>query len=84
MNVFEKVKGVREVVSDVYPELGVDELTRIVGFLANNWHGKKRKSHVKLSQQQLMIYELLMRNGYNPATVYKWFLLADAPPWTAD
>ncbi len=79
MNVFEKVKGVREVVKDVYPELGVEELARIVGFLANNWHGGKRKKTVSLTRQQLMVYDLLMKNGYNPATVYKWFLLATAP-----
>lgn len=79
MNVFEKIKGVRKVVNGVYPELGVEELSRIVGFLANNWHGKKRKKHVCLTKQQLMVYDLLMKNGYNPATVYKWFLLATAP-----
>lgn len=79
MNVFEKVRKVREVVADVYPSLSDKELAGIVGFLSNHWHGKKRKRHVKLTKQQLMIYDLLIKNGYNPATVYKWFLLATAP-----
>ena len=79
MNVFKKIKAVREVVNSVYPEIGVEELTKIVGFLANNWHGNKRKKHVALSRQQMTIYELLVRNRYNPATVYKWLLLATGP-----
>lgn len=79
MNVFEKVKKVREVVGDVYPLLSVEELAGIVGFLSNHWHGKKRKRNIKLTQQQLLIYDLLLKNGFNPATVYKWLLLATAP-----
>lgn len=79
MNVFEKIKKVRGVVSSVYPEIGVEELTKIVGFLANSWHGKKRKRQTRLTPKQAMIYDLLIRNGYNPATVYKWLLLATGP-----
>ena len=79
MNVFEKIRVVREVVGSVYPGLCVEELSRIVGFLANNWHGNKRKKHIRLTRQQLLVYDLLMKHGYNPATVYKWFLLATAP-----
>jgi len=79
MNVFEKLRRVRELVSSVYPELGVAELAGVVEFLANNWHGNKRKRGVKLSQQQLTVYELLMSNSYNPTTVYRWLLLANSP-----
>lgn len=79
MNVFEKLRRVRELVSSVYPDLSVAELAGVVEFLANNWHGNKRKKGVKLSQQQLTIYELLMSNSYNPTTVYRWLLLANSP-----
>ncbi|MFH1332675.1 MAG: hypothetical protein ABIH53_00355 [archaeon] len=79
MNVFEKIKGVREAVNCVFPEMTLEDLTRTVEFLANNWHGSKRKKHVTLSQQQLTVYELLLEKGYSPATVYKWLLAASAP-----
>ncbi len=80
MNIFQKVKTVRELVNAVYPILSLVEIKEILQFLANNWHGNKQKKHTTLTQQQLAIYELLINNSYNPATVYKWFLLATAPP----
>ena len=79
MNVFQKARNVRELVNDVYPQMAPDELKGIVGFLANYWHGNKRKRHVKLTKEQLTIYELLVSNSYNPATVYRWLLLAEVP-----
>jgi len=77
-NVFHKIKVLRKRVGDVYPNLTVQELCAIVQFLANNWHKNKRKK-IKLTEQQLTIYELLLKYNYNPTTVYKWLLLATAP-----
>lgn len=79
MNVFEKLRQVKGRVADVYPSMDVETLKDIVQFLANNWHGTKKKDGVKLTQQQLSIYELLMKNGYSPTTVYKWLLVASSP-----
>ena len=78
MNVFEKLKDVREIVRNVYPNLDVEELKVITQFLANKWHGNKRKN-VKLTQKQMCVYELLLKNGHNPATVYKWILATSSP-----
>lgn len=79
MNVFEKIKGVLEAVNLVFPDMGLDELGEIVQFLANNWHGSKKRKGVKLSRQQLTVYEILIEKGYSPATVYKWVLVTTAP-----
>ena len=79
MNVFEKIHSLREGVKNIFPEMGFEELSKNVEFLANYWHGKKRKKGVRLNQQQLIIYELLSDQGYSPNTVYKWILLANAP-----
>jgi len=78
-NVFTKIKEVKDLVKEVYPKLSMEELTQEIQFLSNYWHGNKRKRGTKLTQQQLVIYELLIKNNYNPATAYRWFLLATAP-----
>jgi|SRR3989344_4287389 len=78
MNVFDKIKVLQEQVNSVFPEMSFEELKLNVGYLANFWHGKKRKN-VTLSKEQLTIYEVLLKNDYNPATVYRWLLLATGP-----
>jgi len=79
MNVFQKIKIVREIIKEVFPKMEIEQLTQEVQFLANNWHGKKRKTGIKLTRQQMVLYDLLLKNQYYPDTVYRWLLLATAP-----
>ena len=78
-NVFMKIKQIKDLVNEIYPKLSIEELTQEIQFLSNYWHGSKRKGGIKLTPQQLVIYELLVKNNYNPATAYRWLLLATAP-----
>ena len=78
-NVFHKIKTIRELVKEIYPKLSIEDLTKEVGFLTNYWHSGKRQKGISLTQRQLILYELLIKNKYNPATVYRWLLLATAP-----
>jgi hypothetical protein len=78
-NVFQKIKQVQDLVKKLYPKMTLQELTQEVQFLTNNWHGKKKKKKIKLTQQQLTLYELFMKNSLNPSTVYGWLLIATAP-----
>ena len=79
MNVLDKLRVLREHVNSVFPEMSLDEFRLNISFLSNCWHGNKRKKNVTLTKEQLTIYELLTKNDYNPATVYRWLLLATAP-----
>ena len=78
MNVFKKIKRLVIQVRQVYPDMTQKELTYIVGFLSNSWHGNKKKKHVVPTKQQLVVYGILTRLGYAPATAYEWLLVATA------
>lgn len=73
MNIFDKLKQLQESVKNVYPEMTLEEFAKIIEFLANNWHGSKRKK-IQLTLKQLAVYEILTKEEYNPATVYRWLL----------
>ena len=71
MNVFAKLSDVRKLIDPVFPNEQMELLC-----LAAKWHYNK---HKPLSPDAAKLYELLIRNSYNPDTVYKWFLLAKSP-----
>ena len=79
MNVFCKLKDLR---SHVEKEMGVIsdiELCKLTQRLANQWHYKNGKKGFRLSKQEAQLYEIYVKNHYNPSTVYKWLLLARTP-----
>ncbi len=75
MNVFSKVKQVRLLVRRYYGDMPPEELVYSVRQCAK-WHYNKKKP---ISEDNARVYEILLKNGYNPDTVYKWFLLVTSP-----
>lgn len=84
MNVFQKIKQVREAINCTYPEMTAEDIRKEVEFLARKWHKSKRRKDSALTRQQLTIYEILRKNSYAPGTVYKWLLLTTAPQQVKD
>ena len=74
--IFDKVSNIKHIIKEVLPETDESELTSQLRVIAK-WHYKKKKTI--LTSEQAKLYELLINKGYNPDTVYKWFLLTRSP-----
>ena len=59
--------------------LPIEQLLPILRKVGNLWHYNKNKHKVSLTTEEATIYEILITNSINPATAYKWMLLAAAP-----
>ena len=81
MNIFRKVKELKEGVAKEFPRLTEKELKQIVQKLANKWHYKssKERKKVKLTEIEGWVYSFLISRKYNPSTVYRWLLLKETP-----
>ena len=52
---------------------------------ASAWHyGRKMNKKLKMTEIDVKVYEVLVTAGYNPSTVYKWFLLMRTPTQIRD
>ena len=81
MNAFMKLRCFKDLVGVEVGTLEHAELKGVVEKLTNRWHGKSNRK-VKLTKQEVAIYELLLENQLRPSTVYRWFLIAEAPAET--
>lgn len=75
MNIFAKLSTVKQLLNQHLPEQNeVERFELIQG--AAKWHYDKKRT---LRPAQAAVYEVLIKNSYNPYTVYRWFLLAKSP-----
>lgn len=80
MDVLEKVDKIKELIKKELGDLDdskIHEMISHVGHLVytKNWKTRARK----LTKEEVKLFELLNRHGYNPNTVYKWFLVEKSP-----
>lgn len=73
------LKRFEELKKRLYSEfnwLSVRDLTKILGSIGHYHYDRKG---VFLLGEERELYDFLMKNGYNPYTVYKWALLERIP-----
>lgn|SRR3989338_521283 len=75
MNIFAKLSTVKQLLNQNLPEQSDAERFELIQGAAK-WHYDKRRT---LTPAQAMVYEILIKNSYNPYTIYRWFLLAKSP-----
>ena len=68
----EKFKIVRKLIVKEMPELEHKELRGMLSHIAH-YHYKK---HLEVSEEEIQLYDLLLKNQLNPNTVYRWLLLS--------
>jgi hypothetical protein len=74
-NVFERVKSIKEILAPLVPD---GDSFRVRGLVMRC--AKYRVGLVKaLNATERKAYDLLLKHGYNPKTIYEWLLLEDAP-----
>ena len=72
----EKLAALRILLSSRLPQLDVRNLQEMMGKLAHYHYN--RKDYLLLGVEK-DVYALLVENGYNPFTVYRWLLLERLP-----
>lgn len=76
LDFFVKIKKARELIESNFPDVVGDTLMTWLCHIGHYHYDKKKRM---LSERELVLYDLLLRNGYNPSTVYKWFLITKVP-----
>ncbi len=80
MNVFEKIEWLKQISSEA---IGVSETTvlrRMLSRIRRKGSAEFRKYNIlKLTQQELILDQLLKAHEVSPKTAYTWFLLLKAP-----
>ena len=81
MNILDKAKKLKEDIQKEIPKITDKEITSISCKLSK-WQYKslKQRREDKLSDVEFKVFEFFKTKGYNPATVYKWFLLKNSHP----
>lgn len=72
----EKLESLRKLLNSRLPELEMRHLKEMMGKLAHYHYN--RKDYLLLGVEK-EVYTLLIENGYNPFTVYRWLLLERLP-----
>lgn len=75
-NIFEEFDKVKVLVGEYFPDLEGRDLCRFLSKLAT-YHYNKRK--LMLLGKEMVVYNSLIENSYNPFTVYRWALLERVP-----
>lgn len=75
-NFIEKLNQLREKLKSRLPAYNMQNLAKSMCQIAHYHYNKKQTI---LLGEEKSIYEILIENGYNPFTVYRWLLLERVP-----
>ena len=80
-SVFEKIEWLKQLSAEAIGVSDVATLRRMLSHLRRKGSAEFLKFGIlKLSQQELILDQLLKANEVSPKTAYTWFLLLRAPP----
>ncbi|MFH1972630.1 MAG: hypothetical protein ABIJ18_04095 [archaeon] len=72
--VYDKMRVLKEGLKKEFKWLKDREMFGAMSKLSSWHYPNKRTKTMKLTNQEAMIYEFLLKNNYNPSTCYKWML----------
>lgn len=78
MDIFNKVSKLREELNQSQISgMELQDIKHSCQRLANNWQYKSpaERKKIRLSEDDVKVYEFLIEHNYKPTTVYKWLLL---------
>ena len=74
-NIFEEYETVKNLIVGAFPDFDVRNLCEILSKLGTYHYNKKNM----LLGETRKLYDFLIKNSYNPYTVYRWALLEKVP-----
>lgn len=75
-NFLDKLNEIRNKISVRFPNINVQNLTKIMSRIAHYHYNKKNFFVVGQTKE---LYDFLIENSYNPFTIYRWILLERTP-----
>ena len=85
-NLFDKVNELKQKIYMLMPEIDGEKLIIIMRHIRREYEGKlvygrygKTNKKVELTHTEHLIKELLLKEGMNPSTCYRWFLATRIP-----
>ena len=89
INIFDKVNVIKKELKSTLPEIDGDMLLSMLSHCRRYYEGKLhygRRSNPenlkrirKLTVNERIVYEYLLKNNLNPSTTYRWFLATRVP-----
>ena len=74
-DVFKELEKVKGLVNGLFFELDIRDLCKLLSRLGTYHYNKK----TVLDKKEKRLYNVLIKNSYNPFTVYRWALLERVP-----
>ena len=87
-SIFDKVNEIKSDIKSILPEVEGDRLismlSKIRTYIAHKKKGiplgrKGWKGYRKLTNNESILYEYLLKNDLNPSTTYRWFIATRVP-----
>jgi hypothetical protein len=70
-----RVEEINQLVKNLFPKITKKGTRMILSKCAHYHYDKKRK----ISTEELMLYDVLIKHNLNPSRVYKWYLVSLLP-----
>jgi len=86
--IFDKVNEIKKDIKVILPEVEGDKLISMLSKIRTYLSNKKKgvpmgrrgcKGYRKLTHNESVLYEYLLKNGLNPSTTYRWFIATRVP-----
>src|SRR3989344_2126723 len=79
-NVFTKADEFVKWIRERIPEAMFHDCRRWTGRLANNYYYRKKpKKNYRLTEEELIVHDILLEKKLSPTTAYRWLILCSSP-----
>lgn len=75
-DLFTKAEMIKELIRSKMGDICGDELLTIGCHLHHYWYDRRKEP---LTEKEMIVYDILNKEGLNPTTVYSWLLATRAP-----
>ncbi len=72
---FRRVEAIKGIIRDLFPEIKEKQISVQLSRVSH-YHYEKT---LEIGTKELLLYDTLIKHGYNPYRVYKWFRLSILP-----
>ncbi|MFH1053025.1 MAG: hypothetical protein V1740_01280, partial [Candidatus Woesearchaeota archaeon] len=87
VNIFKKVNQIKQDLKAIIPEIDSDKLIPIMSHCRRHYggklhYGRRGTPNARLrglTKTEQLVYDYMIRQGYNPSTAYRWFLAVRLP-----
>ena len=74
-NTLKNVENIKNIIQELFPNVKNRKISVMLSRCAHYHYDKKSK----IGTEDLMLYDVLVKYGYNPFRVYKWFRVSLLP-----